>query len=669
MKAKSKSQKFMIVLVAILISVMLVMMRMGGSINFNEFMSADRVYDISPTELQKESSTWSYDKEKKGYWLLSDKASIRYYLDGHERAWNYLYITVDRLSTESLEGVLKFFNKDGKKAAEQIFSLTRSKNMIVLDGDIPMEKLGIVIHDGQGEFISISAIQIRTTPSWFTIPHFLKLFVPIFLVVMTTLIVFVRYRHKLYQKKSIEDNYILVDILQNVMQIMGDIFGSRIGGGLSQEQRKTMRRFLFSLLFVWMLIGNVTGWLKDLQVYRFHILICAILLLSISFVSWERPLAKQLWNRPIMVSWLWLWGGMIICDLFVVKDLQSAAVYAMFFSGLVFIFVWQNMDKPDKMLYDLMASLEITFFIGIVYCIFFRMKKPAIDYNGMFQSSEELSMYAVLMTVVFFTDINWLIEKSIDRPVQRSRKRIFYLCLKNILGAGASLFFLLRSNHIPGIIVSLLIGSLFIVRILRQINGNFTKYRKILIDLAVSVVFAYLCVCFIFISTKYLPGYMNLDLKYEQEVYVTKLSREDKELFALQFPGSMKHVQPKDKDKLPIIWKSYARRLNLFGHDEELKVFRHKIPAYSGYLYMAYYYGIFILLPYIMFQFSMLSMAIKGIFSRNNRRTANILYLGVGIAYLCFAVCSNIEIPWGHPLWLCYNLSAGYLGASRIEES
>ena len=56
----------MIVLVAILISVMLVMMRMGGSINFNEFMSADRVYDISPTELQKESSTWSYDKEKKG---------------------------------------------------------------------------------------------------------------------------------------------------------------------------------------------------------------------------------------------------------------------------------------------------------------------------------------------------------------------------------------------------------------------------------------------------------------------------------------------------------------------------------------------------------------------------------------------------------------------------
>lgn len=66
LKAKSKSQKFMIVLVAILISVMLVMMRMGGSINFNEFMSADRVYDISPTELQKESSTWSYDKEKKG---------------------------------------------------------------------------------------------------------------------------------------------------------------------------------------------------------------------------------------------------------------------------------------------------------------------------------------------------------------------------------------------------------------------------------------------------------------------------------------------------------------------------------------------------------------------------------------------------------------------------
>lgn len=659
----------MIVLVAILISVMFVMMRMGGSINFNEFISADRVYDISPTELQKESSTWGYDKEKKGYWLLSDKASIRFYLNGNEQAWNYLYITVNRLSTEALEGVLKFFDRDGKKTAEQIFSLTKGKNMIVLDGDIPMEKLGLVILDGQGEFISISAIQIRTTPSWFTIPHFLKLFVPIFLVVMTILIVFERYRYKLYRKNSIEDNYMLVGILQNFIIIMGDFFGSRIGGGLSQEQRKALRRFLFSLLFVWMLIGNVTGWLKDLQVYRFHILICTILLLAIAFVSWEQPLANQLWKRTIMVSWLWLWGGMIVCDLFVVKSLQSATVYAMFFSGTVFVFVWQNMDKPDRMLYDLIASLEITFFIGIVYCIFFRMKKPAIDYNGMFQSSEELSMYAVLMTVVFFTEINWLIDKSIDRSVQRNRKRIFYLCLKNILGAGASLFFLLRSNHIPGIIVSLLIGSLFIVRILRQINGNFTKYRKILIDLAVSVVFAYLCVCFIFVSTKYLPGYMNLDLKYEQEVYVTKLSREDKELFALQYPGSMKHVKTKDKEKLPMIWQNYARRLNLFGHDGELNVFRFKVPAYSGYLYMAYHYGLFILLPYIMFQFSMLSMAIKGIFSRNNRQAANILYLGIGIAYLCFAVCSNIEIPWGHPLWLCYYLSVGFLGARRIGES
>ena len=224
-----------------------------------------------------------------------------------------------------------------------------------------------MILDGQGEFISISAIQIRTTPSWFTIPHFLKLFVPIFLVVMAVLIVFVHYGHKFFRKKSMEESHVLVDILQNFMQIMGDFFGSRIGGGLSQEQRKTMRRFLFSLLFVWMLIGNVTGWLKDLQVYRFHILICAILLITIAFVSWEQPLVKQQWNRKIMVSWLWLWGGMIVCDLFIVKDLQSAAVYAMFFSGTVFVFVWQNMDKPDKMLYDLMASLEITFFIGILY--------------------------------------------------------------------------------------------------------------------------------------------------------------------------------------------------------------------------------------------------------------------------------------------------------------
>ena len=107
----------------------------------------------------------------------------------------------------------------------------------------------------------------------------------------------------------------------------------------------------------------------------------------------------------------------------------------------------------------------------------------------------------------------------------------------------------------------------------------------------------------------------------------------------------------------------------MFGHKGELIIFRREIPAYSGYLSMAYHYGIFILVPYIVFQLTMLTASIKGMFSENKRRTASILFLAVGIAYLCFAVTSNAEIPWGHPLWLCYYLSVGYLGAGRIKKS
>ncbi|MCI8858057.1 MAG: hypothetical protein HFI71_00780 [Lachnospiraceae bacterium] len=669
LNAKKKLHIFLIFLIGILVSVMLVMMRMGGSINFNEFMSADRVHDVSPIELQRDSSTWSYDKEKNGFWLLSDKAFIRYLLDGEEQVWNYLYITVEQMSTESLEGMIKFFNKDGKKTAEQIIGLTKGKNMIVLDGDIPMQKLGIMISDAQGQFISISAIQVRTTPSWFTIPHFLKLFVPIFVVVMAVIIVLVRLGRRFKIKKKIDDIYVFIDIIQNSIQIMGDFFGSRIGGKLSTGQRKTMRRFLFSLLWVWMLVGNVAGWLNDLRGYRFHMLICAILLLVISFVSWEQPLVKQLWRKPLMVSWLWLWLGMIICDFFVVKKIESAVGYTMLLSGVIFIFFWQNMEKPDLIFYDMTVSLEITFFIGIVFCIFFRMKKPAIDYHGMFQSSEELSMYAVLMAVIFFTEINWIIDKSMNSSEQRNRKKEFYLCLKNILGAGASLFLILRSNHMPGILAFLLISILYMVKALRRIDGDFTKCRELFLNFAVAVIFAYLGVCMIYVGTKYLPGILNLDLEYQQEVYLTKLTGEDKELFTLQYPGSMNHVQTKEIEKLSVIWQNYARRLNLFGHKGELIVFRREIPAYSSYLSMAYHYGIFILVPYIVFQLTMLTASIRGMFSGNKRRTASILFLAVGIAYLCFAVTSNAEIPWGHPLWLCYYLSVGYLGAGRIKKS
>lgn len=662
MKENRKLHMFLLVLAGILISAMLVMMRLGGSVNFRDFMSAGRVYDISPVNLQNHSSAWKYDQEKHGYWLLSDKASKRFRLDGRERTWNHLYLTIKETSKEPLTGMVRYYGKDKRKLYQQPIELYKGKNAVPLDETVPAASLAIVFQGAQGEFVSISEMQVRTTPSWFTLPHFLKLFTAAFAGVITVLMSLLFLKRRFLQRREGKITGVLLDSLQAEIQVAGDFLGERLGGRLSVFQRESIRKLLFSILFLWMVIGNVAGWLRDGAVFRYHVLICVLLLLAISFISWERPLQKQSWKTPLMRSWLGIWMGVIICDLFVVRSLEFETGLGMLLSGSVFIFFWQNMEQKDRMLKDLMAALEITFFIGIIYCMVFRAKKPAIDYNGMFTSPEELAMYAVLMEIVFLTRMDWLIARSVNGSLERGREdgALFFSCFKNILGGSVSLFLVLRSGHTPGIFIFALIAICYLPGVWVKLFHHGAKCRKLCISIIAAAILSYGCTCLVFASTKYLPEILDLNLQYRQELLTTRLKGEEKELFVQQYPGSLQGARMKHKDKLPVIWRNYARRLNLFGHSGSLSVFREVLPAYSGYLDMAFHHGIFILLPYAAYQISIILAGAKYAFHRKGSR--NICMYFLGIAYLSFSICANVEISWGHPMWLCYYLSAGYLG-------
>ena len=668
MKENRKLHMFLLVLTGMLISVMLVMMRMGGGVNFRDFMSAGRVYDISPVILQNDSSTWKYDKEKQGYWLLSDKAMKRFGLDGRERTWNHLYLTIKQTSIEPLTGMVRYYGKDKRKLYQQPIELYKGKNAVPLDETVPMAGLALVFQGAEGEFVSISEMQVRTTPSWFTIPHFLELFAAAFTGVMTVLVSLLFLKRRFFRRQRegrVTD--VLLDSLQAGIQVTGDFLGERMGGRISVFQRESIRKLLFSILFLWMVAGNTAGWLRNKSLFRYHVLVCVLLLLVISFISWEKPLKKQFWKSPLMKSWLTIWLGVIICDLFVVRGIEFTAGMGMLLSGSVFIFFWQNMEQRDRMLKDIMSALEITFFIGIVYCMAFRIKKPAIDYNGMYKRPEELAMYAILMMVVFLTRMDWLAEQNINEDLisGQNKEGIFFACFKNILGGAISLFLVLRSNHTPGILIFVLIGIMYLPGIIRKFYRNAAKCRKLFISIIAAAILSYGCTYVIFVSTKYLPEILDLNVEYQQELFTTRLKGEEKEAFILQYPGSLHGTRLKQKDKLPVIWRNYARRLNLFGHGGSLSVFRVILPAYSGYLDMAFHHGLFILLPYAAFQISIILEGAGCAFHRKDRKNVCMWFLG--ISYLCFSFCTNVEISWGHPMWLCYYLSAGYLGGGDRE--
>lgn len=670
MRKNRKLHMFLLLLAELLISVMIAMMWIGGSVNFREFLSAGRVYDVSPVSLEQNSRRWGYDEEKKGFWLLK-KWSGRYFdLNGLDQPWNYLYLTIRESTAESLSGYIRYYGPDREDRYKQPIEVHVGENVIPLDEEIPMTELAIVFRKAQGQFVAVSEIQLRTRPR-VSFLAFLKCFAVVFAGVFLFLAVALFLKRRFIRSRR--ENQVIEVLsysLQDVMRIWGDAIGRRTGGRLYPHQRESVRKLLFSVLIVWMMVGNVLGWLENADVYRYHVLACVLLLLAIAFVSWEKPLQNRFFHGALFKSWFLLWLGIICCDFFVYRLLESLVGYSMFFAGTMFFYLWQNMERPDRMLRNLMGALEITFFFAIVYCMVFRMKLPAIDYNGMFRNPEELAMYGVLMASVFLCEMNGLLDHVAERiAVENSigGKKIFAACIKNITGGAAALFFVLRSGHMPGILIFALLVMCYVPILAVKIWRLLKKYRMLLVHIIMAAILAFACVCVTFASIKYLPGTLDLDVKYKNELRLTNLQGMQKKMFRMENPGNLAGARAKEVAKVPVIWRSYARRLNLFGHGGTEWIFREQIKPYNAYLDMAYHHGIFILLPYAAFQITMVLAGFNLAFRKKGRR--NLFLLSLGIAYICFSFVANVEIPWGHPLWLCFYLAAGCAGKMGTEEN
>lgn len=671
MREDGKLHMFLLFLAGVLASVMIAMMWQGGSVNFQEFLSGGDVYDVSPMSLKQSTRKWAYDEAKQGYWLLKKKAGRYFDLNGQEKSWNYLYLTIRESTAPTLSGYVKYYGPDREERYEQPVELHVGENIIPLNEGIPMVEMSIVFRKAKGQFVALSEIQLRTTPR-FPISSLVKRFVAVFPGVMVFLLVLLYLRRRFIKVgtgKRMAD--VLLGSLQEVIRTGGNAVGSRTGGRLYVHQQESVRKFLFSVLIVWMMAGNVLGWLDNAEAYRYHVLVCALLLLAIAFVSWEKPLKNPFWHGALMKSWLCLWLGVILCDFFVYRQQESIAGVSMLLSGSVFIYFWQNMARPGRMFRNLMEALEITFFLGIVYCVIFRMKLSAIDYNGMFGSPEELAMYGVLMEAVFLSDMEGMLSDKIAgwsaNGAGNAGKGIFTACVKNIVGLAASLFFVLRSSHMPGILIFILLGVLHAPFLMVKSFRLAKRYRLLFVHMLTATVLAFVCASGMFVGIKYVPEMLDMSVIYGNELHLTKLQGTEKKMYLLEHPKSLNGARAVDSEKLPIIQRSYARRLNLFGHGGTEIIFHLAIRPYNAYLDMAYHHGIFILLPYLAFQITMVSMGLYFALRKKGRR--NMFLLSLGIAYICFSFVANVEIPWGHPLWLCFYLSAGCMGKKEIEEN
>lgn len=649
-----------VLLVGMILSLMAVMMRLGGSINFEEFLSADRVYDFSKETLTKSSTNWQYIPERNGYMILKDKASKKFKLDGKEQVWNILYLTIEEMSVPCINGTLISYNCNGERVLEQAIQLVEGENRILLNAEIPMYQIAVMILDSEGEFISIKAMQIRTTLNWFTLKHFMALFSVVYGLFLLGLIIIIFVFHRIERKrkekcerliKGIKKSlYIPIDILQYAYCLFGDFLGRRISGNLKREQRRALQIYFLCILFLWMIIGNVLNWNSNESIYRYHVLVCVILLIMSAIITWEKPLQPIRWNNFLMGNWFVLWVGVAISDLFVKKE-TGALGCVMLAVGGFFIFVIQNTGKSQETARSFMIALEITFAITTAFCMIFRIKGMAIYYNGVFCSPDENAMFASLMVSIFLMELKQLLVHRTSSK-RNTQKYILY-----ITGMSIAAYFVLRSESVVGYVAIGMVTLHFCLCYFSQFKFLWKDRRSIIIGCLVGFV----AVCIVHISVTRLPEALQLEVAYENEILITDVSEELQDAINQYKPGIMDNVIRTEKIEVLTIWKSYIRRLNLMGHRGNEKVFRQEVPVNSGYIEIAYRYGVFILVPYLVLQVGLAFRVIKCSYKwnaqkTNRKRSINFMIFSITVIYICFSFFGNAERVWGHPLWLCFYL-------------
>lgn len=653
-RKNKKLNIFILLFAGFLLCYMVTMMYIGGSLNFREFLNAGRVYDFSQKELKTSSRSWQYSEADQGHWIQKQRALHKWGIDGTQSAWGYLYLQVEELSVPSAEMHIYYFNKNGDRVAEQGVWLTQGENAIALEHpDIGIYKIGLRLLGMKGEFISIKSMQLREKGNGLFLQRFIKIMAAAytgFLVALGLLLLLKKRIKWKFPWQKWRKGWL--ETLQFAYQIFWEGICKKIHDKTTGKQRTYLRRLLFCLLFLWMITADLMGWLKNGAVERYYLLSFSVIVILIGILMWEKRLSYVNWNHHLNLAWIWLWIGTLLADWFVISEIKYHGCVMLLVCGC-FIFLWNNRKESENILCEMMQALEIDFVIATIFCMLFRTKKLTIRYNGFFNSSEYFAMYAVLMLAVFLAEIDKMIRRK-----ESLKKYGAY-----VTGAAVSFYFLLRASNESGYVAAAGILLIFIVRQILERKEWLNQWHTIFRNGMTAGLIGILCVCGVHFSTKYLPAFLGTEIEYQHETLISNVSGEEMKKFEALEPGLAKARSYQDQE-YGIKWKNYVRRLGLNGKRGRLMVNRRRTTAYNGYIQMAYQYGIFILLPYIMVQ---ICMVIKGI-SFLKKGSSDMWLFMVTAIFICFCILGNVENDFGHPLWFCYYVGMGYWFIDKVDE-
>lgn len=634
-------------IIGVIISLSIAAMLVSGHMNFDCFYDVGEIYDIANNQ-QMELYDASYDAENNLCRADSEHSGRYFWIYDKKTAWQYFYLEAELSEADTVLVTLEFLDEANNQIVAFEKEIHQGKNIIPLYG-MKFSQGIIWLNNQQGQQFLFEQMHLFEREVTFFAPWGYVYTGIVFLLYTAVSLLFLLILRK--RKKS-WNWYVFIDGLQEFYCVTGDSLCSRIK--VKEKRKNQIRTGLFATLFIYIYTMWEAG--KYNPFYRYHVLVGSVLLFLIGIFSYEGKLKKVPWKPSLVLSWTLLWLFTMISDFIVYKKFYGYVGWIVFFLMGFLFFLWHNMEKPQQILKNILDALEIVFWIDVAACLLFRPYIEGIRYTG---TSENPAMFAMNIAVVLI-----MFAAKIENEIYQGAKLSVYRCTA---GIAVAMYMLLKTQSITingtiAFVALLYVGRMYLRRRVLKIKTPLKKkVWMLLVFLAVWGSFSW-GLSHVSVLLK-----LNQVFPYEQQfvaceyntpfslkVYAAEGGRIMQKLLRLTDIETL-------TSKRNMYWVEYLRDMNLWGHTYKHAFWGSGHWAHNGVLWVAYYYGVITVVPYIMMMLSAFVEAAKHVHLSTKTDKYEIVPFGFIAVVLLISMGDNVEQPFGLIVWYLLYMMLGFL--------
>lgn len=638
-----KSLKYVI---GIILSMSVSIMLMGGSFSLDCFYDQGQVSDAYGMELELPGSNMVCQSGNR-YWTVTKDAADKMMIF-NTGVWNYFILDIVHLCPEEVEATLVFYLGAEETGRKEI-TLVPGKNIIDLRG----EKFGNVIlylENAQGIEIGVKSAQVRERLGSVSSRKFFGVAILVFLLYLGVFHMVIKAIVKKKPEKNEADSYLLNLYLK--VQEMVYLHMQKKSAVFSNKQKSYIRMAIFLLIVLYTTVIRNAG---KIRLRSFSDLFFVIAFFFLAFFSVEKTPEKTYASKSMWGSFCLFYLLTCVSDFFVAKRIPYIG-YVFLFAISLFYYAWGKMRKPEQILRELVWTIQFSFGVCVLFCIFCRPLTQGARYSGCFTNPNIFASYLVPVAVAWIT----CVEEYMRGQEHGKWKACFY-------GAEgcAILYFLWKTQSRGALLACLFTGILFFLRLWR-VRIDMHQIKKALQILAVFLV---LCVP-VMEGMEWMlwnvPGKLHTEVVFQKDMKMAWEGGGSGSIFTETVQASQtRFVQRLKASSLDAftsgritVWKAYLRKMNLWGHEFREDVSGTKDQAsHNMVIEIAYRYGVAAVAAFIVLWGFLLKRTWKGL---GERKSFSFAPAGWLVSYVVLAMLDILEQPWIYIAWLLAYTVMGY---------